>query len=89
MRSIVKVLLILAITIVWESKLFVIPVENNDVDQEGEEVGDDPSDSEHQCEQEPSEEKEFDDEGISKRKKGCEGENQCQIHGKTDQNRIQ
>lgn len=84
MRCIVKVLLILAIAMVWESKLLVIPVENNDVDEEGEEVGDDPSDSEHQCEQEPTDEKVFDDEDISKRKEGCKDENLCQIHGETD-----
>ncbi|XP_048036788.1 inactive serine/threonine-protein kinase TEX14-like isoform X2 [Megalobrama amblycephala] len=57
------------------------PIEkNNDVDEEGKEVGDDPSDSEHQCEQEPSDEKVFDDEEISKRKEGCKDENLCQIH---------
>ncbi|XP_077098427.1 uncharacterized protein tex14 isoform X1 [Siphateles boraxobius] len=50
---------------------------NNDVDEE---VGDDPSDSKHQ---ESSDEKVFEDEGISKRKEECMGENPCQIH---DQN---
>lgn len=59
-------------------KLFVIPVENNDVDEE---VGDDPSDSKHQ---ESSDEKVFEDEGISKRKEECKGENPCQIDGETD-----
>lgn len=56
----------------------MIPVENNDVGEEGKEVGDDPSDSEHQCEQD---EKVFDDEEISKRKEGCKDE---KIHGETD-----
>ncbi|CAM4729770.1 unnamed protein product [Leuciscus chuanchicus] len=55
-------------------KLFVIPVENNDVDEE---VGDNPSDSKHQ---ESSEENVFEDEGISKRMEECKGENPCQIH---------
>lgn len=61
----------------------MISVENN-VDEEGEEVGDNPSHSKHQCEQEPSDEKVFDNEGIPKRKEGCEGENLHQIHGETD-----
>lgn len=59
-------------------KLFVIPVENNDVDEE---VGDNPSDSKHQ---ESSEENVCEDEGISKRKEECKGENPCQIHGELD-----
>ncbi len=62
-------------------KLFVFPAENN----VGEEAGDDdPSDSERQCEQEPSDEKVFGDEDIAEKMEGCEGENPCQIHGKTD-----
>ncbi|XP_016338585.1 uncharacterized protein LOC107686188 [Sinocyclocheilus anshuiensis] len=57
------------------------PIENNDVGEEGEEVGDDdPSDSERQCEQESSDEKVFDDEDIAEKMEGCEGENPCQIH---------
>ncbi|KTF77568.1 hypothetical protein cypCar_00009997 [Cyprinus carpio] len=56
------------------------PIKNNDVDEEGEEVGDGPSDSEHQCEQESSDKKVFDDEDIAERMEGCEGENPCQIH---------
>lgn len=62
----------------------MIPAENNDVDVEGEEVGDDPSDSEHQCELEPSDEKVLDDEDISKRKEGCKDKILCQKHGETD-----
>ncbi|XP_016401862.1 uncharacterized protein LOC107734426 [Sinocyclocheilus rhinocerous] len=57
-----------------------LPIENTDVDEEGQEVGDGPSDSEHQCEQESADEKVFDDENIAKRMEGCEGENPCQIH---------
>lgn len=64
--------------------LFVFPAENNDVGEEGEEVGDDPSDSDHQCEQKSSDEKVFDDEHTAERMEGCEGENPCQTHGKTD-----
>ncbi|XP_067288827.1 inactive serine/threonine-protein kinase TEX14-like isoform X2 [Pseudorasbora parva] len=44
---------------------------NSDVDEE---AGDEPS--EHQCEQESSD----DDEGVSKRKEECKGENTGQIH---------
>jgi len=51
-------------------KRFVIPVENNHLDEE---VGD----SKHQ---ESSDEKVFEDEDISKRKEECKGEN----HGETD-----
>lgn len=66
-------------------KLFVFPAENNDVGEEGEEAGYfDPSDSERQCEQESSDEKVFGDEDIAEKMEGCEGENPCQIHGKTD-----
>ncbi|KAI2659710.1 Inactive serine/threonine-protein kinase TEX14 [Labeo rohita] len=54
--------------------------ENNDVGEEGEEVGDDPSDSDHQCEQKSSDEKVFDDEHTAERMEGCEGENPCQTH---------
>ncbi|RXN04311.1 inactive serine threonine- kinase TEX14-like isoform X1 [Labeo rohita] len=46
--------------------------ENNDVGEEGEEVGDDPSDSDHQCEQKSSDEKVFDDEHTAERMEGCE-----------------
>ncbi|XP_016133369.1 transcription factor SPN1-like [Sinocyclocheilus grahami] len=57
------------------------PIENNDVGEKGEEVGDDdPSDSERQWEQESSDEKVFDDEDIAEKMEGCEGENPCQIH---------
>ncbi|XP_073685337.1 uncharacterized protein tex14 [Garra rufa] len=55
------------------------PIENYDVGEEGEEIGDDPSDSEHQCEQEPCDEKVFDDEDTAEKMEGCEAENPCQI----------
>lgn len=61
--------------------LFVFPVGNNDVGEAGD---DDPSDSECQCEQKSSDEKVFGDEDIAEKMEGCEGENTCQIHGKTD-----
>ncbi|XP_016119102.1 uncharacterized protein [Sinocyclocheilus grahami] len=57
-----------------------LPIENTDVDEEGQEVGDGPSDSEHRCEQESADEKVFDDENNAERMEGCEGENPCQIH---------
>lgn len=59
----------------------MFPAENKDVDEKEEEVGDDPSASEHQCEQD---EKVFDDEDSAEKMEACEGENACQIHGKTD-----
>ncbi len=58
--------------------LLVFPTENNDVGD------DDPSDSERQCEQKSSDEKVLGDEDIAEKMEGCEGENTCQKHGKTD-----